>query len=138
MLEDLNLNIYWYGNRKFYFVIYISFLLTFFISSGSSADGKPVYLNEIWPLRNEIQAVEQKYVIPSLFRDVYAKIETGSPNWAQLKAPEGKLYPWDPSSTYIKKPPFFENMTKVGIRYTTCMCSIYYHHYDIAFASISF
>ncbi|GFG33245.1 hypothetical protein Cfor_04554, partial [Coptotermes formosanus] len=79
---------------------------------GSSADGKPVYLHEIWPLRSEIQAVEQKYVIPSLFRDVYAKIDTGSPNWAQLKAPEGKLYPWDPSSTYIKKPPFFESMTK--------------------------
>jgi aconitate hydratase len=79
---------------------------------GSSADGKPVYLHEIWPLRNEIHAVEQKYVIPSLFRDVYAKIDTGSPNWAQLKAPDGKLYPWDPSSTYIKKPPFFDNMTK--------------------------
>jgi len=79
---------------------------------GISGDGKPVYLNEIWPLRSEIQAVEQKYVIPSLFRDVYAKIDTGSPNWAQLNAPEGKLYPWDPSSTYIKKPPFFENMTK--------------------------
>jgi len=79
---------------------------------GSSADGKPVYLHEIWPLRSEIQAVEQIYVIPSLFRDVYAKIDTGSPNWAQLKAPEGKLYPWDPSSTYIKKPPFFDNMTK--------------------------
>jgi len=79
---------------------------------GSSADGKPVYLHEIWPVRSEIQAVEQKYVIPSLFRDVYAKIDTGSPNWAQLKAPDGKLYPWDPSSTYIKKPPFFESMTK--------------------------
>jgi len=79
---------------------------------GSSADGKPVYLHEIWPLRSEIHAIEQKYVIPSLFRDVYAKIDTGSPNWAQLKAPDGKLYPWDPSSTYIKKPPFFENMTK--------------------------
>jgi len=138
MLEDRNLSIYWYGNRKFDIVMYIPFLFTFFIFSGSSADGKPVYLHEIWPLRTEIQAVEQKYVIPSLFRDVYAKIETGSPNWAQLKAPDGKLYPWDPSSTYIKKPPFFENMTKVGRRYTTCMCSIYCHHYDIMFATILF
>jgi hypothetical protein len=63
---------------------------------------------------------------------VYAKIDTGSPNWAQLKAPEGKLYPWDPSSTYIKKPPFFENMTKVGRTYATHMYSIYYHHYVIS------
>lgn len=95
-----------------------------------------MYLHEIWPLRNEIQEVEQKYVIPSLFRDVYAKIDTGSPNWAQLKAPEGKLYPWDPSSTYIKKPPFFENMTKVGRRYTAYICSISYQYYYTIFATI--
>lgn len=118
--------------------MYIGFLFPFFIFSGSSADGKPVYLDEIWPLRGEIQAIEQKYVIPSLFRDVYTKIDTGSPNWAQLKAPEGRLYPWDPSSTYIKKPPFFENMKKVSGRYATYMCSIYYLHHDITFASILF
>ncbi|XP_069679495.1 cytoplasmic aconitate hydratase-like isoform X2 [Periplaneta americana] len=79
---------------------------------GHSADGKPIFLCDIWPLRSEIHTVEQKHVIPAMFREVYAKIETGSPNWAQLKAPEGKLYPWDSSSTYIKSPPFFEGMTK--------------------------
>ena len=50
-----------------------------------------------------------------MFREVYEKIELGSPNWAELKAPEGKLYPWDTTSTYIKSPPFFEDMTKVRI-----------------------
>jgi aconitate hydratase len=86
----------------------------FRIIPGHNADGKPVFLHEVWPLRSEIRDIEQQYVIPAMFREVYAKIETGSPNWAQLKAPEGKLYPWDPSSTYIKNPPFFEGMTKVG------------------------
>ncbi|KAJ9601819.1 hypothetical protein L9F63_000001 [Diploptera punctata] len=47
-----------------------------------------------------------------MFKEVYEKIELGSPNWSQLNAPEGKLYPWDASSTYIKSPPFFEGMTK--------------------------
>ncbi|XP_066996456.1 cytoplasmic aconitate hydratase [Anabrus simplex] len=79
---------------------------------GHDPNGKPVYLKEIWPLRKEIQEVEQKYVIPAMFREVYNKIETGSQNWVNLVAPEGKLYPWDSNSTYIKHPPFFEGMTK--------------------------
>jgi aconitate hydratase len=92
--------------------------------SGISHDGKPVFLREVWPLRSEIHDVEQKHVIPAMFREVYAKIETGSPNWANLKAPEGKLYPWDPSSTYIKNPPFFESMTNVCIEFKILIYSI--------------
>lgn len=79
---------------------------------GTSEDGKDVFLREIWPTRDEIQAVEGKYVIPAMFREVYEKIEMGSSNWQSLEAPSGKLYPWDENSTYIKHPPFFENMTK--------------------------
>ncbi|XP_044743929.1 cytoplasmic aconitate hydratase-like isoform X2 [Chrysoperla carnea] len=75
-------------------------------------NGKPVYLADIWPTRSEIQAVEQKHVIPAMFKEVYAKIENGSVSWQQLAAPEGKLYPWKSDSTYIKRPPFFEGMTK--------------------------
>lgn len=79
---------------------------------GKNPDGKLVYLRDIWPQRSEIQAVEQKYVIPAMFRDVYSKIELGSPDWQGLKAPEGLLYPWSKESTYIKKPPFFDGMTR--------------------------
>lgn len=79
---------------------------------GHRPDGTPIYLKEIWPTRAEIQEVEKKYVIPAMFEEVYAKIETGSSNWQSLNAPSGKLYPWDSSSTYIKKPPFFEGMSK--------------------------
>jgi aconitate hydratase len=79
---------------------------------GTSADGKKVFLRDIWPTRAEIQAVEKKHVIPNMFAEVYQKIETGSPAWQSLNAPTGKLYPWDAESTYIKHPPFFESMTR--------------------------
>ncbi|KYM83292.1 Cytoplasmic aconitate hydratase, partial [Atta colombica] len=79
---------------------------------GRKADGSPIFLQDIWPTRSEIQAVEQKYVIPAMFKEVYGKIEHGSDNWASLVAPEGKLYPWDIDSTYIKNPPYFDNLQK--------------------------
>jgi len=79
---------------------------------GKKADGSPIYLRDIWPTRKDIQIVEQKYVIPAMFQEVYAKIETGSQNWQSLNAPAGKLYPWSNDSTYIKRPPFFDGMTK--------------------------
>ncbi|XP_011871581.1 PREDICTED: cytoplasmic aconitate hydratase-like isoform X3 [Vollenhovia emeryi] len=79
---------------------------------GHKADGTPILLQDIWPTRAEIQAVEQKYVIPAMFKEVYGKIEHGSSNWASLVAPDGKLYPWDLNSTYIKNPPYFDDLQK--------------------------
>ncbi|XP_076301009.1 cytoplasmic aconitate hydratase isoform X2 [Lasioglossum baleicum] len=79
---------------------------------GRRPDGSPVYLQDIWPTRSDIQTVEQKHVIPAMFKEVYRKIEQGSSSWANLIAPEGKLYPWDAQSTYIKSPPYFENLQK--------------------------
>ena len=79
---------------------------------GRREDGTPVFLQDIWPTRTEIQAVEQKYVIPAMFREVYSKIEKGSESWANLVAPNSTLYPWDLDSTYIKSPPYFDNLTK--------------------------
>lgn len=79
---------------------------------GYTENNEPVFLREIWPSRQEIQECEQKYVIPAMFKEVYAKIELGSSSWQGLEAPSGLLYPWDEKSTYIKSPPFFENMTR--------------------------
>lgn len=79
---------------------------------GKRSDGSPVFLRDIWPTRSEIQEVEDKYVIPGMFKEVYARIEMGSSSWQALEVPQGKLYGWDPNSTYIKKPPFFDGMTK--------------------------
>lgn len=81
--------------------------------TGTNSNGKPVFLRDIWPTRDEIQAVEAAHVIPAMFREVYARIENGSNSWQSLSAPEGKLYPWDSTSTYIKKPPFFDGMARV-------------------------
>lgn len=49
-----------------------------------------------------------------MFKEVYSKIEKGSPSWANLVAPDGTLYPWDAKSTYIKSPPYFDNLQKVN------------------------
>ncbi|XP_014666451.1 PREDICTED: cytoplasmic aconitate hydratase-like isoform X2 [Priapulus caudatus] len=79
---------------------------------GVDQDGKEVFLWDIWPTRQEIQVVEREAVVPAMFKDVYAKITEGNTRWNSLDAPEAELYPWDPKSTYIKSPPFFETMTK--------------------------
>lgn len=78
---------------------------------GINENGREVYLKEIWPTRNEIQDVEKKFVLPGMFREVYEKITHGSQNWQELAAPETNLYPFDEKSTYIKNPPFFDDMT---------------------------
>lgn len=93
---------------------------------GTRADGSPVYLREIWPTRAEIQEVENRHVIPGMFKEVYAKIELGSPSWQALDVPQGKLYGWDPNSTYIKRPPFFDGMTRAlnprqGVQNARCL-----------------
>ncbi|XP_030855987.1 cytoplasmic aconitate hydratase isoform X2 [Strongylocentrotus purpuratus] len=79
---------------------------------GQNADGQDIFLRDIWPSRAELQEVEKKNVIPSMFEDVYGKIEQGNASWNELKTSDDMLYPWDSESTYIKSPPFFETMTK--------------------------
>ncbi|XP_063902804.1 cytoplasmic aconitate hydratase-like [Zophobas morio] len=79
---------------------------------GKRPDGTPVFLRDIWPTRQEIHTVEQKFVIPAMFQQVYSRIQLGSSSWQALNAPSGILYPWSDASTYIKKPPFFDGMTK--------------------------
>ena len=79
---------------------------------GKSSDGTPIFLRDIYPTRSEIHAVEQKYVIPAMFQHVYSRIQKGSEPWTKLEAPSRHLYPWDDQSTYIKRPPFFDDMTK--------------------------
>nr|XP_054365526.1 cytoplasmic aconitate hydratase [Mirounga angustirostris] len=78
---------------------------------GVNAKGQQVFLKDIWPTRDEIQAVERQYVIPGMFKEVYQKIETVNERWNALAAPSDKLYCWNPKSTYIKSPPFFENLS---------------------------
>lgn len=78
---------------------------------GMNAKGQQVFLKDIWPTRDEIQAVERQFVIPGMFKEVYQKIETVNESWNALEAPSDTLYSWNPKSTYIKSPPFFEDLT---------------------------
>ncbi|XP_067618524.1 cytoplasmic aconitate hydratase-like [Eurosta solidaginis] len=79
---------------------------------GVGPDGEKVFLRDIWPTRKEIQAVENKHVIPAMFKEVYSKITSGSEEWQNIAVAESQLYPWNSESTYIKRPPFFEGMTR--------------------------
>lgn len=79
---------------------------------GENDDGKTIFLRDIWPSRKEIQSIENEFVIPAMFAEVYNKIKVGSHAWQSLDFPNGNLYPWDKKSTYIKEPPFFEGLTK--------------------------
>ncbi|KAE9413401.1 hypothetical protein Angca_007143 [Angiostrongylus cantonensis] len=73
--------------------------------------GRDIYLKDIWPTRDEVARLEEEFVKPQFFREVYANIKDGSEQWQKLTIPPAKLYPWDSKSTYIKKVPFFNNMT---------------------------
>ncbi len=73
-------------------------------------NGNPVYLRDIWPSQKEIKEYIEKSIKPEMFKEKYSNVFEGDERWKTLEAPSGTLFHWDPSSTYIRKPPFFENM----------------------------
>jgi aconitate hydratase len=77
---------------------------------GMGAGNQPVYLRDIWPTPDELQAVRAT-VTPELFRAQYANVFEGDERWRALPAPAGELYAWEEKSSYIKAPPFFASMT---------------------------
>ncbi|MDQ0957934.1 aconitate hydratase [Streptomyces sp. B4I13] len=79
---------------------------------GTGTDGQPVHLRDIWPTQDEIQQVISTSLRPSMFTDGYADLFTGDEQWRALPTPEGDLFTWDPASTYVRKPPYFENMPR--------------------------
>lgn len=74
-------------------------------------DGKDVFLKDIWPTHQEVQAVVTKSVTRDDFTKSYGEVYKGEQEWIDLKAPEGQLFDWVNDSTYIKNPPYFEGMT---------------------------
>jgi aconitate hydratase len=81
-------------------------------SLGSDSAGKPVYLRDIWPTPQEIESTVRDSVTSEMYSKEYANVFEGDAHWKSMPVPEGDLYRWDPKSTYIKQPPFFENMPK--------------------------
>jgi aconitate hydratase len=77
---------------------------------GIGSDGKPVYLKEIWPTTEEIQSAIRESINAEMFRTSYEHAFEGDAAWRGMDVPTGETFEWDPCSTYIKKPPYFDNM----------------------------
>jgi aconitate hydratase len=78
---------------------------------GNGADGQPVYLRDIWPSSQEIAQTVENSVRAQVFSRSYGDVFTGDENWRNLPVPTGDLYEWDPNSTYVQEPPFFQNLS---------------------------
>jgi aconitate hydratase len=79
---------------------------------GTGSDGRPVYLKDIWPTEREVQEAVLSAVTAEMFRTQYASVFEGDDRWQGLPVPTGDNFAWDDSSTYIRKPPFLENLSK--------------------------
>ncbi|HEV2711976.1 MAG TPA: aconitate hydratase, partial [Gaiellaceae bacterium] len=78
---------------------------------GQGSDGEDVYLSDIWPSPEEIDATVRDAVHGDMFRRTYADVFTGDEHWASLEIPEGNLYDWREESTYVRRPPYFDGMS---------------------------
>ncbi len=78
---------------------------------GQGSDGQDVYLSDIWPSAEEIDATVASAVEGDMFRRTYADVFTGDENWRSLEIPEGDLYDWREESTYVRRPPYFDGMS---------------------------
>ncbi len=78
---------------------------------GHDADGNPVYLKEIWPDQAEIQSIIAANIDSAMFQKSYEGVFAGDENWNNLEVPTAQIYEWNPDSTYIRNPPYFEGMS---------------------------
>jgi aconitate hydratase len=78
---------------------------------GRDPGDRPVYLRDLWPTQAEIQQVVAQSVKSESFRRIYQDVYQGDEYWNSLAVPTGELYQWDPQSTYVRHPPYFEGMS---------------------------
>ncbi len=79
-------------------------------SLGKDKKGKDIFLKDIWPTNKEIEELILTSISAEMFSKRYSKVSEGSSDWKKIKTTESNIYNWDDSSTYVKKPPFFEKM----------------------------
>ncbi|CAB4664447.1 unannotated protein [freshwater metagenome] len=77
---------------------------------GYDSDGKGVFLADVWPSANEVAAVVNSAIDADMFSSRYKDVFAGDARWQNLPTPSGDLFAWDPQSTYVRKPPYFEGM----------------------------
>jgi len=79
---------------------------------GEGTDGEPVYLRDIWPSSQEIESLIGESIQAEMFAEGYANVFDGDDNWKSLEIATGDIFAWDEDSTYIRRAPYFEGMTR--------------------------
>ncbi|OJX09204.1 MAG: aconitate hydratase 1 [Burkholderiales bacterium 70-64] len=79
---------------------------------GIGSDGRPVMLAEVWPSREEIEAVMRDAISSQMYRDAYGKVYDGDERWRALEVAGGERYAWEEGSTYVRRPPYFDDMPR--------------------------
>ena len=80
-------------------------------SLGKDNNGQDIYLKDIWPTNKEIEDTLKDSLNPEMFINRYSNVSEGPEQWQKIKVDTGSIYKWEENSTYVKKPPFFENLT---------------------------
>ena len=78
---------------------------------GQDSDGKDIYLKDIWPNPTEVQEIIDRSIDTEMFITQYGTIFDGDERWQNLETPTGDVFEWDPNSTYVRKPPYFDGMS---------------------------
>jgi aconitate hydratase A / 2-methylisocitrate dehydratase len=79
---------------------------------GTYGEGTPVFLRDIWPSSNEVEATLTRAIQSDMYRRSYGAVYAGDERWNTLEVPEGDRFAWSPASTYVRRPPYFEGMSK--------------------------
>jgi aconitate hydratase len=79
---------------------------------GTSTDGKPVFLKDIWPTHQEVTSLRDSCVTPAQFKKEYGDVFNGNPTWNAVPVSKSDRYTWNDKSTYIQNPPYFEGLTE--------------------------
>jgi aconitate hydratase len=79
---------------------------------GQDEDGTDVFLRDLWPSAEQVKETIGRAISEEMYRRTYADVFTGDEHWAALDVPEGDIFAWDPESTYVRKPPYFDGMSQ--------------------------
>jgi aconitate hydratase len=79
---------------------------------GTGSDGEPVYLRDIWPSPQDVASVVGEAITSDMYAASYSDVFAGTERWKAIEVPAGETFSWDPESTYVRKPPYFDGMER--------------------------